>query len=148
MTPTEHAQRLIDAANSLSDVIERENDALRQSRLSDLAALHGAKQTATEIYETRLRDAHARSEDFGALSPALGHALRQCQQRFDNSAKQNINTLRAAMELNRRLVGKIADSIEQQRINPAGYTRSGALAAGPAASNPTDAMPVSLDESH
>lgn len=146
-TPDESAQHLIDAANSFVDVIERENEALRAARVSDLTALQDAKLAASEIYEARLQDAITHGAAPEGLSPAMRAALGKCQARFADATNRNVNSLKAAMEMNRQLVGTIAQSIERQRINAAGYTKTGAMSGGPATHNPRDTMPVSLNKS-
>jgi len=146
-TPDESAQHLIDAANSFIDVIEQENDALRAARVSDLTALQDAKLTASEIYESRLQDAVRQGAAPERLSPAMRAALGKCQTRFEDATNRNVNNLKAAMELNRQLVGTIAQSIERQRISAAGYTKTGAKSGGLATHNPRDTVPVSLNKS-
>jgi len=146
-TPDESAQQLIDAANTFIDVIELENDALRAVRVSDLAALQDAKLTASEIYESRLQDAIRHGAAPEHLSPAMRAALDKCQVRFKDATTRNVNNLKAAMELNRRLVGTVAQSIKSQRISAAGYTKTGAMSGGPATHNPRDSVPVSLNKS-
>ncbi len=131
-TPDESAQQLIDAANTFIDVIERENDALRAVRVSDLAALQDAIR-------------HGAAPE--RLSPAMRAALDKCQIRFKDATTRNVNNLKAAMELNRRLVGAVAQSIESQRISAAGYNKTGAMSGGPATHNPRDSVPVSLNKS-
>lgn len=146
-TPDQSAQHLIDAANSFIDVIEQENDALGAARVTDLTALQDAKLTASEIYESRLQDAIGQGAAPERLSPAMRAALAKCQARFEDATNRNVNSLKAAMELNRQLVGTIAQSIERQRVNAAGYTKTGAMSGGPAAHNPRDTAPVSLNKS-
>ncbi len=146
-TPDKSAQHLIDATNSLIDVIEQENDALGAARVSDLTALQDAKLTASEIYESRLQDAISQGASPERLSPAMRAALAKCQARFEDATNRNVNNLKAAMELNRQLVGTIAQSIERQRISAAGYTKTGAMSGGPATHNPRDTVPVSLNKS-
>jgi hypothetical protein len=146
-TPDESAQHLIDAANTFVDVIEQENDALQTARVSDLPALQDAKLTASEIYESRLQDAINQGAAPERLSPAMRTALAKCQARFEDVTRRNVNNLKAAMELNRQLVGTIAQSIERQRVNASGYTKTGAMSGGPATHNPRDTVPVSLNKS-
>ena len=147
MTPNEMTQLAVDATKSLIDVLNAESEALSKSQVARVEQLLETKQTAAEVFESRIKDISERPDILAQTTPAIRQDLRSAKERLDTAALQNAHALRAAMELNNRLVQRIAQSVERQRITAAGYTNTGGAYARPAASNHGDILPVSLDES-
>lgn len=145
MTPNDLAQELIAAIRSLAAVLDEESAALTEVRLSRVTELRGAKEAAAEHYETVLRAAGEKPHLMAATSPADRHALTTAKADLDHAAARNVNALRAAMEMNRRLVQTIAASIERQRISASGYTKTGAAFDRTHSPITGDALPVSLN---
>jgi hypothetical protein len=145
MTPNEMIQHLIAASRSLAAVLDEESAALAGVRFYRVAELHEAKERAAERYEAALRTAGAQSQALAAASPADRRSLTVAKSDLDQAAARNINALRAAMEMNRRLVQTVAASIERQRISASGYTKSGSAYDRTHAPNSGDALPVSLN---
>ena len=146
MTPNEIAQSYIDVTKSLIDVLAEENEALSTASIERIVELQDAKQTAAELYETRVREITSQPDILDRTAPALRNELDRVNQAFETAASRNANALRAAMEMNRRLVGTIAQSVEQQRITAAGYTQSGNAYSRQATGAHGDTVPVTLDE--
>ena len=145
MTPNEMTRQLVTASRALAAVLDEESTALTEVRFNRVTELREAKETAAENYESVLRAAGGKPQLIAATSPADRHALTTAKSDLDHAAARNINALRAAMEMNRRLVQTIAASIERQRISASGYTNTGAAfdrAHSPATG---DALPVSLN---
>ena len=146
MTPNEIAQSYIDVTKSLIDVLAEENAALSDSSIERIVELQEAKQTAADLYEARVREITRQPDILEQTAPAVRQELDRVNQAFETATSHNANALRAAMEMNRRLVGTIAQSVEQQRITAAGYTKSGGAYAQQAKGAHSDTVPVTLDE--
>jgi hypothetical protein len=138
-------QQLVTASRSLADVLDAESTALSEVRFGQVAELLETKERATERYETALRTAGEEQQALAATSAADRRALAAAQTDLDRAAARNINALRAAMEMNRRLVQTVAASIERQRISASGYTKTGAAYDRAHSPNTGDALPVSLN---
>jgi hypothetical protein len=138
-------QHLTAASRSLAAVLDEESAALAEVRFYRVAELHEAKERAAERYEAALRTAGAQSQALSTASPADRRSLTVAKSDLDQAAARNINALRAAMEMNRRLVQTVAASIERQRISASGYTKSGSAYDRTHAPNSGDALPVSLN---
>ncbi len=146
MTPNEMTRELVTASKSLIAVLDEESEALGQVRLTRVTELHDVKENAATRYEFVMKEAGAHPELLAATGPADRRTLFAVKDELDHATTRNINALRAAMELNRRLVQTIASSIERQRISAAGYTKTGAAYARTQVSIGADMMPVSLNE--
>src|SRR3546814_18330214 len=92
--------------------------------------LQKEKTTLTGLYEARLIEANAVAGLLQTIEPGLRDRLRQASERFEATAKRNALSLRAAMELNNRLVQTIAEAVERHKPKPSGYTKTGATRAG------------------
>jgi hypothetical protein len=146
MTPNEIARELVMASKSLIALLNEESEALRQVKLARVTELHDAKEDAAVHYETIMKEAGAHPALLAATGPADRRALIAVKDELDHATAHNINALRAAMEMNRRLVQTIAASIERQRTSAAGYTKTGAAYARAHSPAGGDMMPVSLNE--
>jgi hypothetical protein len=77
-----------------------------------------------------MRDIAAEPGMFNAIEPELRDELAEAARQIDSSAQENKNAVRAALELNARLVQVIADAVMKSAPNAAGYTNTGAAPAG------------------
>ena len=146
MTPNERARHLISATTALIGVIRQENGALAERRHAEIEALQTEKQVSADAYETQLRALVQAAPAADAFDQATRRALEESRAAFETAARENVNALRSAIELNNRLVRTIAASVERQRVSPAGYTKSGASCADATGRGTTDTLPASLDE--
>ena len=146
MTPNGMTQLAVDATKSLIEILDAESEALGKSQVARVEQLLESKETAAEVFESRIKDISERPDILAQTAPAIRRDLRAAKERLDAAALQNAHALRAAMELNNRLVQRIAQSVERQRVAAAGYTGTGDAYARPTAGNQSDILPVSLDE--
>ncbi len=146
MTPNEMTRRAVDATLSLTDVIDEENKALAQARVERVTALQDAKQTAADVFEARIRELKDNPAFLTQAAPAMRTQLETAKRRLDEVATVNINALRSAIELNKRLAQRIAQSADHQRVSASGYTKTGAAAASQSTHHLNDPMPISLNE--
>lgn len=145
MTPNEMTEQLVAASRSLVTVLDEESAALTEARFGRVAELREAKEGAAERYEDTLRTAGGQPHALAAIGAADRRALAAAKADLDRAAARNINALRAALEMNRRLVQTVAASIERQRISAAGYTKTGAAYDRTHAPTGNDALPISLN---
>jgi hypothetical protein len=146
MTPSEMMQTLVAAGKSLVAVLDEESAALVEVRLSRVAELREAKEAAAARYESVIEAANGNADLVAAAGPSDRRALRAVKSDLDKATIRNINALRAAMEMNRRLMQTIASSIERQRLSAAGYTNTGAAYHRTRAPKATDTLSISLNK--
>jgi len=115
MNPNARAQDLIEVTDSFSDVLEEENALLKSHRVGDIAPLQANKVSLARLYESRVCEAHAVRDSFKEVEPALRERLLEAGDRFEEAMRDNITALRAAMELNGRLLNTIARAVREQQ---------------------------------
>jgi len=125
MNPNARAQDLIEVTDSFSDVLEQENALLKSHRVTDIAALQPNKVSLGRLYETRIREAHSVRDSFKEVEPSLRDRLLEAGERFEEAMRDNVTALRAAMELNDRLLKTIARAVHEQQPVAHGYTATG-----------------------
>jgi hypothetical protein len=146
MTPNELADELIAAGQSLTVVLDEESAALAAAQLSRLGALQERKESAVTSYESIVKTVDQHPEFRDETTPATKRALKTMKETLDTASSRNINALRAALEMNRRLVQTIATSVNRQRIAGAGYTKTGAAYNDGQKASGAGAAPMSLNE--
>lgn len=146
MTPDEMTRQLIATGRSLIAVIDEESTALIATRISRVAELREQKESTAAAYETIIKQLGETPDIFQRASPATRRELNAIKDALNAATIRNVNALRAALELNRRLVQTIADSVNRQRITAAGYTKTGGNYAQPLSPIAGEVVPVSLNE--
>ena len=127
MDPTARAHELIEVTESLTALIEQENELLQELRIKEIGALQQEKTSLSGLYELRMREAIQDTGVFNAVAPEIRTHLRHASEAFNRSAKRNANALRAALEMNTRMVHKIANLASRQETRPNGYGAAGTV---------------------
>ena len=146
MTPNDAATRLVDAGRSMIAILDEESAALLAAEMERVSGLQERKEEAAARYETTLQEISKTPEVLTNAGAAAQQSLSALKADLETAATRNINALRAALELNRRLVQTIADSVNRQRICAAGYTKSGNASANAPSAASTDTVPISLNQ--
>lgn len=146
MTPEEMTRHIVTAGRSLIAVLDEESTALTDTRIGRVADLRERKESTAAAYEKVVTQLNDTPEILDRALPATRRELNAIKDAMEAATLRNVNALRAALELNRRLVQTIADSVKRQRIAAAGYTKTGATYAQPQSSTTSEVVPVSLNE--
>lgn len=125
MDPTIRTHELIDVTESLTAVIDRENELLQELRIKEIGALQQEKTSLSGLYELRMREAIQDVGAFNSVTPEIRERLRHASAAFDSSAQRNARVLKAALEMNSRMVNKIAQLATRQETRPNGYGADG-----------------------
>lgn len=125
MDPTIRTHELIDVTESLTAVIDRENELLQELRIKEIGALQQEKTSLSGLYELRMREAIQDVGAFNTVAPQTRERLRDASAKFDSSAQRNARALKAALEMNTRMVNKIAQLATRQETRPNGYGADG-----------------------
>lgn len=125
MDPTARTHELIDVTESLTAILDQENTLLTELRIKEIGALQQEKTSLSGLYELRMREAVQDAGAFNAVAPEVRDRLRVASEAFDQSAQQNAKALRAALEMNTRMVHKIAQLATKQETRPNGYGSNG-----------------------
>jgi hypothetical protein len=133
------------AAGRLTEVVARENAALRARTREALTALAEEKSAAASHYQKCLSQLETATEGYRGLTPSQREALRQCGRLLAQEADENARLLKVALEISRRFMQTVADAVRALTPNAPGYSSAGTLGNGQRTSARTPAL--SLDRS-
>ena len=125
MSTTSRIDSLIQITSRLITVLEREVEMLRKSPSDELKALQEEKSTLTTAYESQARSLAGHPELLQALQPVLRAELERVTSRFQSAVSVNEAALRAARETTQRVLQAIADELDKNRRDKAGYSPTG-----------------------
>ena len=134
---------LIAITTRLINVLERENEMLREHRHSDIHSILHEKATIGRVYESRVIGL---SENPGALAegpPVLREQLAELAHKVDRLMADNSVMLKISVDVSRRVVNLIAEAVKETAPTAGTYSARGKKTeAAPAGGN----MSLSLNE--
>ena len=135
---------LITITSRLVHLMETEIARLRAQRPQEIEVLQAEKASLARAYETLVGEMRKHPDLLAELAPTLREELTAKTQEFQSVLAENETTLRAAKEVNARVIKAIADAVaESERTRP-GYSKSGTP--DTTASGLAKATAVSVDE--
>ncbi len=141
MSTTSRIDGLIQVTSRLIAVLEREVELLRAVPSTELEALQEEKSALTAAYESQARSLSGHPESLEALQPVLRDELERVTSRFQSAVAANEVALRAARETTQRVLQAIADELDKNRCDKAGYSAQGCAASS---SRRTSGPPLSI----
>jgi flagellar biosynthesis/type III secretory pathway chaperone len=146
MNPNARAHELITLSQSLIQVMTQEIESLKDGKITQIEPMQAQKVALTGVYEAHLRGIAEDGSAFGLMEPEIRDQLAQVTTTFQSVAAQNAVAVRAALDMNTRLVQVIADAVVQGKPAAAGYTKTGA-APGARSRGAVPPAPASLNQS-
>ncbi len=125
MSTQSQVNDLIRVTSRLIAVLEREVELLHTLPTSGIETLQEEKSALTAAYESQTRSLSGSPELLEALQPVLRAELKQVTGRFRSTVSANEAALRAARETSQRVLQAIADELDKNRCNQAGYSAQG-----------------------
>lgn len=119
---------LIDVASRLTALMERENAMLAAHDTNGITTLQDEKLALTRSYTTRVREMTKNPAQLKAVTQVVRAEMKTVLQRFDEVAKRNEIALKAAREVNERVLKAIVDAANAQVPRATGYSRTGGMA--------------------
>ena len=145
MNPNARAHELISVSQSLIQVMTEEIEHLKAGEVTEIEPIQTQKAALTGVYETHLRGVADDPVGFGAMEPEIRDQLAEVTTRFHSVAAENEVAVRAALDMNARLVQVIADAVVRHTPVAAGYTNTGA-APGARSRGAAPPTPASLNQ--
>ncbi len=136
---------LLQVSSRLIAVLEREVKLLRAVPSTALAEVQEEKLALTAAYESQARSLAGHPELLEALQPVLRAELQQVTRRFQSAVSDNEAALRAARETTQRVLQAIADELDKNRHENAGYSAQGCSASSSRKSS-MQPLSIALDE--
>ncbi len=141
MSATSRIDDLIQVTSRLIAVLDREVELLRTMPSNGIEALQEEKSALTAAYESQARSLSGHPELLEALQPVLRAELERVTARFQSAVSVNEAALRAARETTQRVLQAIADELDKNRRDSAGYSAQGYAASS---SRRTSGQPLSI----
>ena len=129
----------------LSDVLERENTALKDRKIEDFHALLDDKVTLSRVYETRMHYYNENPEELANIAPELSDKLRTKGANISKLLQENAAMLKVAIEANRKVVDMIAAAVKSATPGPGTYGSNGVTGL-PDHKSQVQGMALSLDQ--
>lgn len=95
---TQAIQQLIKLTHNLTDLAERETQALAQNDMISFAILQDEKALISEHYAAASQEFRNRLPEFRGMNPALLDRLESLQNRLGDAARQNNETVKRLYE--------------------------------------------------
>ena len=120
----------------LAELLQRENDALKNHRSQEVRDLLDEKATLSRVYETRFKGLSEQSEIFEQADLDIRERLKALGDKVQALIDENARLLKTAIEANRRVVDLIAEAVREQQPSAGVYgangvtSQDGAKAAG------------------
>ena len=119
MDPEKRMTDLLNVTARLIDVLEREQEILKDRRHSDLALLVDEKETIGRVYQARVMGLQQDPDQLNGASDKARSQLKDMAFRVDRLMYENAHMLEAAMKVSQRVVELVAEALKDNQ-NPAG----------------------------
>lgn len=126
MNPTKRVNDLIVITSRLVDILERENNALRNKQNKELNEILDEKVPLGRVYESRIMGlAEASPEAINSVDLELRDRLRGLGKKVNDLIEDNAKLLKIAIEANRRVVDLIAEAVKASVPSAGTYSANG-----------------------
>ena len=142
MTRSERIRDLLAVTARLIACMDQEIKLLRAMRPQEIKLLQIDKMALADAYEAHFLALKEGGEDGETVSAVLLDELAEATARFQAVVADNARALKAVREVNERVLKAIAEAVERNRVEPAGYTKSGTAPAPRRRTTPAPAMAV------
>ena len=127
MNISKQVNELIDITTRLTDLLTRENKALRDHDTQEVSILLNEKNSLTEVYEEHVQAVMDHSKHLDALEPKLKEHLSSIGEKAKSLIEENAILLRAAIVANKRVMEMVADALSQARKKITTYSADGTM---------------------
>ena len=126
MDPNNRLNDLIVIIGRLTEVLRRENEALRLRRTKDVHSLLDEKATLSRVYETRYKGIAENPEIIADADMDMRERLLMAGNEVQVLMDENARLLETAITANRRVVDLIAKAVQDHQPSAGVYGAHGA----------------------
>ncbi len=116
---------IIVITSRLIELLEKENDALRNQRTNEVHELLDEKTTLSRVYETRFMGLIEQEGAMDEVDPDLREQLGEIGTTINALIEDNSRLLKVAIEANRRVVELVAEAVRETSPNAGTYGANG-----------------------
>ncbi|MFT6580491.1 MAG: hypothetical protein ACJAU6_000920 [Alphaproteobacteria bacterium] len=120
------AHDMMEIALAFIQLMATEIELLKLRKISELSALQPEKVALSDLYRAHMNEVVATPGFFGEIDPAVRGELKRLATQLEATARENEHRVRSALELNTKLMDRIAAIAQQNRPMASGYTNTGA----------------------
>ncbi|MBL8629412.1 MAG: hypothetical protein JNM81_07280 [Rhodospirillaceae bacterium] len=129
--PSSNATRnddLMNVIRQLSEVLTKENTALKRHNIQDVKILGERKEQLARLYQQHMNAVHRDPSAVKAWDPAKRNALAQASIKLSELMKENASLLKANITTINKFLKTVAEAVqEKHQKESASYTKQGAL---------------------
>ncbi|ABS64163.1 hypothetical protein Plav_2554 [Parvibaculum lavamentivorans DS-1] len=144
LAPMDLVDRVIALTTSLTGIVARETELLRDRAQAEVAALQPEKIRIANDYAMDVQAIRARKELIDRAPAERVSRLKSAMAELDRVLALNAEALQAAKSVSESLIRMVADAMSERAAPSLGYGRNAAPAAR-SASNPAGAGSLTLD---
>ena len=140
------AKRMTDLVNvttRLIDVLERENELLRERRYNELNLILDEKETIARVYQARIMGLEENPDVLNDTTEEDRENLRELARKVDTLMAQNARMLEVAMVVSKRIVDLVAEAVKEAQPSSGAYSKKGSTVG---AAQKGGSMSLSLNE--
>lgn len=117
---------LLFITNHLIEILEQENVALAHNRIDLVRSLVDQKTSLSRAYEIRVLGLTKSMDGFDGIDPALLEKLKQQGARIEELIEVNAKELNIGIEVGRRFMDVLSESVKTSTPSAGTYSASGA----------------------
>jgi len=126
--PTVKADELFQVIKQLSDLLVKENTALKRHKSDEVKALTERKEQLARLYQSHMNAVHRDPTLLKALEPTKRDMMAQSAMRLGDLMQENASLLKANIQSINMFFKAVNDALKtRQEEKAAAYSRSGAF---------------------
>ncbi len=134
---------LINVTKRLINVLERENEMLRERKHSELTMILDEKETIARVYQARVMGLEENPEMLAGVPDEDREMLRELAQKIDTLMAENGRMLKVAITVSKRVVDLVAEAVAEASQKSGVYSGKGSTVSAP---NQGGSMSLSLNK--
>lgn len=129
-TPESKADDLMQVIRQLSDLLAKENSALKRHKVDEVRAMTERKETLSRTYQQQLNGFHRDPEIAKKMDRPKREALIQVSAKLSQLMAENASLLKVNMTVIEKFLKTVVDAVkERQQARSAAYSKQGGMAA-------------------
>lgn len=128
LPPTAKADELAMVMRQLTELLTKENAALKKHQMDEVRALTERKEQLARLYQGHMNAVHKDKAVLAGLEPARRSAIAQTAMKLGQLMQDNASLLKANIEAINMFFGAVTEALKHRHDErSAAYSRSGAL---------------------
>jgi hypothetical protein len=128
LSPTAKADELAMVMRQLTELLTKENAALKKHKMEEVRALTERKEQLARLYQGHMNAVHKDKTVLTGLEPARRNAIAQAAMKMGQLMQDNASLLKANIDAINMFFGAVTEALKHRHEErSAAYSRSGAL---------------------